>query len=184
MMSELPEFAEEYNLRERVRLLVVGLAFACAFVLPWKLWLLPAYTSFVASADCLSVFGIAGSAVLWYGLFVGLPLIVALVVACMEGRYGLKILRDGQCPPVGVKVLRRTRIKRGAAARRAGYLNLFAFTPLLAIAVWGFFQAEWLSKMSPLKHPACTANNSLKRAAASGYGKLQLFVAAAASLKR
>lgn len=157
MKTELPEFAEEYSFRERVRLCAVGLVIGGVFVLLWKLWLLPAFAAFAASAHCRSVFAMAGTTVLWYGLFVGFPLFLALVFACVEGRHGVKILHDGQSPPMGVKVLRPTRIKRGAAARRVGYLRLLAFTPFVAIAIWGFFQAESLSQRSQLAHPACAA---------------------------
>jgi hypothetical protein len=178
MVSDLLEFAEEYSFRERVRLLSVGLVVGGVFVLLWKLWLLPEFIAFAASAHCRNVFSIPGTTVLWYGLCVGLPLLFALVFGCMQGRHGLRILRDGQCPPIGAKVLRRTLIKRGAAARRVGYLNLLVFTPFLAIAIWGFFQAETLSQ---LKHPACTANYSLKRTAVNRYGvKSHSFAAAAA----
>ena len=180
MERELPEFAEEYSFRERVRLAAIGLAIGGVFVLLWKLWLLPEFTAFAASAHCRSVLGIAGASILWYGLFVGFPLSLAVVFGCIEGRHGLKILRDGQSPPIGVKVLRPTRIKRGAAARRIGYLYLLAFTPLVAIAAWGFFQAKSLSQLSQLKHPACMANYSLKRTAAMGCGTICLFAAAAA----
>lgn len=162
MKSELPEFAEEYSFRERIRLCAAGLVIGGVFVLLWKLWLLPAFAAFAASAHCRSVFGMAATAVLWYGLFVGFPLFLALVFICVEGRRGVRILHDGQSPPMGVKVLRPTRIKRGAAARRVGYLRLLAFTPFVVIAFGGFFQAQSLSQRSPSVHPACTANSSLK----------------------
>ncbi len=167
-MNDPPEFAEEYSFAERVRLICVGVAIGGAWVLAWKLWLLPWFDAFVESAPCRSVFGISGLTVLWHGLFVGLPLVLACFFACMEGRRGLKILREGQSPPIGDKVLRPTRIKRGAAARRSGYFHLFAFTPLLVVAIWGSFQAASLSAQSPLKHPACTASDSPGRAAAQG----------------
>jgi|SRR5579859_2360740 len=166
MKSELPEFAQEYSFRERVRLGTVGLVIGGVLVLLWKLWLLPEFTAFAASAHCRNVLGIAGTTVLWYGLFVGFPLFLALVLACTEGQHGVKILHDRQSPPIGAKVLRPTRIKRGAAARRAGYLRLLAFIPFVAIAIWGFFQAESLSRQSQLIHPACTATTFTRHMAA------------------
>jgi hypothetical protein len=162
-MTDLPEFAEEYTLPERIRLCVAGSVVGGALVLSWKLWLLPWFHAFAESAPCRSVFGFSASAVLFYGLFAGFPIFLAGVFACMEGRRGLKILRDGQSPPVGAKVLRPTRIRRGAAARRIGYLNLLFFVPFLAIAVWGFFQAKSLSRLPQQKHPTCMANYSLRR---------------------
>jgi hypothetical protein len=157
MVSELPEFAQEYDFRDRVRLVLLGLAIGAAVILPFKLWLLPAFVAFAASGKCQSVFGMPGSMLISYGLFVGLPLSFALVLAGMGGRNGFKILRDGQYPPIGVKVLRRTRIRRGAAARRIGYLNLLMFTPFLALAIWGLFQSETLAE---LIHQTCAADVS------------------------
>ena len=162
-MTDLPEFAEQYTFPERIRMCVVGSIVGGVLVLSRKLWLLPWFGAFVESAPCRSVFGISAVAVLWYGLFVGFPIFCAGVIACMEGRRGLKILRDGQAPPIGVKVLRPTRINRGAEARRIGYLNLLLFAPFLAIAVWGFFQAESLSNLSQHKHAASTASRTAAR---------------------
>lgn len=167
-MNEPVEFAEEYSFAERVRLICVGVPVGGVWILAWKVWLRPWLDAFVESAPCRPAFGISGVTVLWYGLFVGLPLLLACILACMEGRRGLRILRDGQSPPIGQKVLRPTRIRRGAAARRSGYLHLFAFTPLLVVAIWGSFQAASLSAPSRLKHPACPASDSLRRAPADG----------------
>lgn len=155
MVDELPEFAELYTFRERVRMAVCGAVIGAAVILSWKLWLLPAFKAFIASAPCRTLLGVSGTSLLWYGLFVGLPLSSACILGLIYGHYGLRILRDGQAPPVGAKVLRPTRIRRGAAARRIGYLCLLAPTPLLAIAVWGYFAAQSLPH--GLNHAKCTA---------------------------
>jgi hypothetical protein len=160
MASELPEFAEEYGFRERVRLALFGLATGAAIILAFKLWLLPAFIGFLATARCQSVFGMPGSMVISYSLFVGLPVLLALVFAFVGGIHGLRILRDGQCPPIGAKVLRRTRIRRGVAARRVGYLSLLLFAPFLALAIWGLFQSGTLAE---LIHQACAGDSSLGR---------------------
>ena len=155
MADELPEFAVEYSLRERIWLVGCYLTVAGTFALLWKLWLLPALSSFVATAACRSVFGFPGTTALLYGSFVGLPLLAALLVASTLGFRGWRILRDGQSPAIGAKVFRSTRIKRGAAARRIGYLHLLAFTPLLVIAIWGTFTANSLSEKWQVKHHVC-----------------------------
>jgi hypothetical protein len=174
MVSELPEFAEEYGFRERIRLLVVGIVAGGAFILVFKLWLLPAFVAFAASAHCRSVFRMSGTYVLLYGLFVGLPILVCLILGGMRIPLGLKILRDGQYPPIGVRVSRRTRIRRGATARRIGYLNLLVFTPLLVLAVWGYFQVDALAQ---LKRPACAAMTPLEQTTASGQEEIHRLAA-------
>jgi hypothetical protein len=161
MENQREEFAEEYTFRERVRLVAICALIGGAFVLVGKLWLLPAFSEFVATAECRSVFGVSAMAVVWYGLFVGFPLLIALSFGCTFGWHGYRILRDGQSPPIGVKVVRRTRITRGFASRISGYLYLLAFAPPLALAGWGYFAAASLSHEAAqwqLAHPKCAAN--------------------------
>lgn len=148
-MSELPEFAEEYSLPDKVRLLAIYLTVAAAAVFVAKSWLLPAIHQFSGSAHCREVLGFSGVSVLFYGLFVGMPLSLALLVGLIMGRRGHRILRDGQMPPIGEKVFRPTRIERGRKARWIGYTQKYSFLLLLAIAVWGFPQAAQLIASLP-----------------------------------
>lgn len=144
-MSNLPEFAVEYSAVERMRFVIVGVAIGAMVVAIGKLWLFPWFNELVRSAPCHSVLGVSGIKVLGYGLFVGLPLFSAVVVASTFGRHGYKILRDGQAPPLGEKVFRPTRIKRGTEAKLVGCLHVFASSPFLAFAIWGVFSAEEFS---------------------------------------
>lgn len=143
-MDDPREFAEEYTLRERASLAVRGIAIGAVVILAWKLWLLPGFKTFVATAPCRTFLGVDGVTLLWYGLFVGLPLLSFLALFLTQGRQGLRILRESRFPPAGEKVLRRTRIRHGAAARRIGYLHLLLSTPLIALAIWGGVQARTL----------------------------------------
>lgn len=155
MKDETPEFAEEYTFRERIRMAARGVALGGLAILVWKLWLLPELGAFVVSAPCRVFFGANGMMVFWYGLFVGLPLLVFLLLGLTQGRRGLRILRDGQFPPIDEKVLRRTRIRRGAAARRIGYLHLFAPVPVIAFVIWGGFQAHRFAREFQPGNSAC-----------------------------
>ncbi|WP_386070648.1 hypothetical protein ACFJIW_08390 [Tahibacter sp. UC22_41] len=131
------EFAPTYSATERGRFIALGLAAGAPVVVAGKLWFFP----WIATLPCRTVFGIDGNVLLWYGLFVGLPLLAALVAGFGYGRSGLRALREGQFPPAGVKVMRATRIVRGTAARRLGWLQLAAPIPFLILAVWGCWQA-------------------------------------------
>jgi hypothetical protein len=160
-MHNDPEFAEEYTSAERARFVAVGVAVGAAIVVAGKLWFFPWLGQFVASAPCRSVLGISGLAVLFYGLFVGLPLSSAILVSATVGRRGYKILKGNRVPPVGEKVFRTTRIERGAKATVFGYAHVLACTPLIALAIWGYFQAGELKGEIQHRPSNCTANMSI-----------------------
>jgi hypothetical protein len=143
-MQTPDEFAKLYSRAERLRFVVVGTIAGAAAILAGRLWLFPGLHAFAASAPCRKVIGLPGEVVLGYGIFVALPVLAACVVALTMGRRGLRILRDGQAPALGEKVLRPTRIVRGRRATVAGYLHVFAVAPLVVMVLWGVGQAsEW-----------------------------------------
>lgn len=158
-MDDPREFAEQYSFRERAWLAARGIAIGGLVLLGSKLWLLPAFNAFVATAPCRTFLGVYGSTLLWYGLFVGLPLVTFAVLFLTQGRQGLRILRESRFPPAGEKVLHRTRIRYGAAARRIGYVQLFVSTPLIALAIWGCFQTRTLAHEMRLGGSACTPSD-------------------------
>ena len=141
-MQASNEFAEPYTRAERIRFVVIGTIAGVVVILAGKYWLFPAVRTFAASASCRLVLGLPGEVVLGDSLFVGLPMLVSCVVASTIGRRGLRILRDGQVPPIGDKVLRPTRIVRGRRAVVAGYLHVLAVMLVLLMVPWGLRQAR------------------------------------------
>lgn len=146
------EFAEEYSRSERARIVVVGFAVGALVVTVGKWWFFPWLQEFSATAGCRLVLGFNGGAVVFYGLFVGLPLLAALVVLASAGRRGYRILREGRMPPSGEKVFRPTKIQRGGKVKLAGWLHLLAVVIPLALAAWGAGQAEPLAKRAASCH--------------------------------
>jgi hypothetical protein len=151
---DAPEYAELYTFRERVRLVLIGLAIAGAVLIPFHAWFLPALTDFAAHASCQQVAGIAGPEFLFLGLFVGMPLAIALTLGLASIPYALRVLRDEQYPPMGQKVLQPTRIRRGVAARRRAYSYMLMPTVFVAIAIWGWFQVPKIVREIPRPHCA------------------------------
>lgn len=143
-----PEFTETYSRNERVRVVLLDAVLGAAALATWKWWALPWITDFADSAPCRSVFGADATTVLWLGLFVGLPALIAALLGLTLGRSGVAILRHGQYPPRGAKGFRPIRIRRGATARWIGYLHLLACVPFIAIAVRGYGQAGALSHLA------------------------------------
>jgi len=155
MTSRLPEFAEEHSAAARIRILLIGVVAGGALLLASEAWLLPWIRGFASVPPCAKVLGVDGLTFLWYGLFVGIPLIAAGLTAATLGLRGRRILRDGQVPPIGEKVFRTTRIRRGAAAVLAGRLHMAACMPFLVLAAWGFFQAHDMTATMRARPGAC-----------------------------
>lgn len=163
-MNSDTEFAEEYTNTERLWLIGKYLVLGGAAVAASERWLFPSIAKFSATAPCHSLFGINGVTILWHALFVGIPVLSAFLVFAVFGWRGYKILRDKQVPPLGEKVLRPTRIRRGPTATLAGYAHICAFLPFVAIAVWGAGQAQHLIEISHSQQvrKSCTANNHIE----------------------
>jgi hypothetical protein len=157
------EYAPEYSHAERVRFFVLGSAAGALVFVVCQFWFFPLLREFSASAHCRSVLGISGIAVLFYGVFVGVPLHAALLLGALAGRRGFKVLREGRHPPSGEKVFRPTPVIRGTKAKMFGYLQLFAAAPLFGLAVWGGFQAQGLVKQAQERPAQCAPNPSIER---------------------
>jgi hypothetical protein len=161
-VSEQPDFAEQYSTAERIRIFVIGFLIGGLVVLLSKSLLFPWFQELVASAPCRNLFGFEGLTVLWYGVLVGIPLHAAILLGFGFGWRGYKILRDDQVPPIGEKVLRPTRIRRGSKARLIGYLHYAVPVPFLALSIWGVFGAAKLSTMNQPGVAKCTVNPSVE----------------------
>lgn len=166
------EYAETYGTAQRLWRVAAGIVLGAVAVGASQWWLFPSIAAFADVAPCRTVLGINGADVLWYGLFVGGPLAIAVAVGATYGRMGLRILKDDRFPPARTKVFRPVRIVRGNPARRVGYLHLFACVPFLAISIWGVAQAAVLShtrstsiRCAAAEHPA---HHELRTASADG----------------
>jgi hypothetical protein len=162
-MSQLTEFAEQYTTTERLRFIALYIVSGGAITVVSKLYFFPSLKVFAESAHCGTVLGFDGLAVLWYGLFVGMPLSCALLVAGVIGYRGCRILRDRQTPPLGEKVFRPTRIVRGSKAKLFGFLHLLSCAPFLAMAIWGCPQASVMLSRTQSKPVNCPASPSVKQ---------------------
>jgi len=161
-MSQAPEFAEQYTVMERVRFFVIYIIIGSAVVTLSNLYFFPWLKEFSSTAQCQTILGIDGLAVLWYGLFVGMPLSFAALAGGVFGYRGYKILRDRQAPPIHEKVYRPTRIIRGTKAEISGCLHFLPFSLFLGLSIWGIPQASSMLSRS-MSHPVnCTVNSSVK----------------------
>ncbi|WP_281543743.1 hypothetical protein [Grimontia sp. SpTr1] len=109
-----------------------------------QFWLLPMIDNFAERPHCYSVFGIQLVNYFWYLVFVGLPLSI-FIPAMLLIPSGVKGWKQGQFPPIGTKVFRRTRIKVGVQGKLFSAFQMLPAILVLALSVWGYFQASALS---------------------------------------
>ena len=143
------EYAEEYTSREKTHLILrYGMIFSLLVFISDQ-WFMPWFRQFVSILPCDELMGDHGVRWFWYGIFVGLPLLLGCIVLIPVYWRGYKILRDGQVPPIDHKVFRPTRIRRGIRARWIGYQHFLPFFLSLAVAGWGGVQAHKLVDFLP-----------------------------------
>ena len=157
-MTNPEEFAPEYSKKEKIRYLAKYLFVGLAVIALSEYWLFPAINNFAANSPCLEYFGMNGFVLLWYALFVGIPLASALFLWSLVGRRALRILRGGQVPAKGEKVFRATKIIRGSKAKYTAYALLVYPLIFVAIAVWGYTQAVTFTNNHKPNTEHCSAN--------------------------
>ncbi len=134
-----------YTTRERMLILVKILAFFIPlFLLSW-LWLFPWLEAYAETAHCRFYGDLTGVHLLLYGIFVGGPLSLALLILLFEGPRSLRVLRVGQNPLPGEKVLRRTPYRYGWQARLKPLVLLACVLTIIGFSVWGGYQASELT---------------------------------------
>jgi hypothetical protein len=131
------EYAELYTTKQRLVFIAITLGLLLPLMIVTDRVGFPALEGYAATAHCRELLGIPGTTVLIYALFVGLPLSGAVLVGVPLAWRGLRIIRDGQRPPRGVRVFKPTRIRRGAQARLAGYAHMLPLLFFIAVAIWG-----------------------------------------------
>ena len=145
-MDDIEEFAVEYTGGERKRIVVLGIVVGAVVVLLGKTWLFPWFVQFTETAHCRSFLGHSGTEIVFFGVFVGVPVLGLLPLLNLTWT-GYRVLQDGQVPPKGTKVMQKTRIVRGRRATRKGVF-LLLIVPVLGLpfVTWGYFQAVELAK--------------------------------------
>ncbi len=139
-------YAPLYSKRERIRLVLKLAAIFLPLYLLGQYWLFPAIEQYSTYANCYQYGKVNGVEVVMYGVFVGLPLSCALLVALLFGRRGLRIIRAGQDPLPGEKVLRKTRYRYGKMAWLTPMFTVLFTLYFIGLGVWGASQAEQISR--------------------------------------
>ena len=105
-------------------------------------WVFPYIGWYANTVYCHIPLGYSGIMVLWYSLFVGMPLFCGLLFAIPSVPIGVRGLRDKQFPPKGFKVYKPTKILRGWRAKAKSLSYAFSALLFVALAIWGSFQVD------------------------------------------
>ena len=140
------DYAPLYSKRERLLLILkLALVLGPIYLLSEYVFL-PWLGNYASYANCYQYGDYNGVQLVMYGVFVGIPLSSALLVLGLYGPRCIRILRSGQDPPPGERVLRKTRYRRGKMALIGPVFLLLTLAAFGGIAVWGSFQAEKISR--------------------------------------
>lgn len=152
----MSEFAPEYSKREKIVLVAKLLAVIIPLALLSQYWFFPALNEYAENAHCHQYGPVNGLDIVFYGTFIGLPLSLALVIFILEGRRSIKVLKIGQHPLPGEKVLKPTRYTYGWKAKIGPVLILVVIASLVGFSVWGTFAAQHMISMAEKKRlPSC-----------------------------
>lgn len=139
-------FAPQYSQRERLMIVLKhSLWFVPLFIIT-KFWFfdwLKAMLDDPSRCDHLYV-DMTKVDAFFYSLFVGLPILMAIVIFLTEGRRAIKIIRLGQSPLPGEKVFKATPYRYGAKAKLRPFILLALIIGLVVFACWGVVQANIL----------------------------------------
>ena len=154
------EYAEEYPKREKFTRLFLAFLTATFIVITHEKWVFPYISWYTSTVHCHNPLGYSGISVLWYSLFVGLPLFSALLVGVFSIPLGIKGLCHKQFPPKGVKVYKPTKITRGWRATIKSVFHLLIPALFILMSVWGYFQVDTMPKDVPKNFDYNVCENS------------------------
>lgn len=105
-------YAPEYTKKERIAIIVKSLLLALPIYAVAQLWFFDWLREYADNANYYYYYyyygNITGVHLLMYSMFVGLPLLPAIILFIFEGRRSLKIIKLWQSPLPGEKVFNKT----------------------------------------------------------------------------
>ena len=153
------DYAPEYTKKERIVFVLKIMAWAIPLFVIAEFWFFDWLAEYSKNANCYNYGDINGVHLVFYGLFVFMPLSFATIIFLTEGRRSIKVIKLGQNPLPNEKVFRPTKYKYGIAAKVQPIGMFTAILFLTGLSVWGGFQAHDLTKdIKP-----CTVNKSLNQ---------------------
>ncbi len=131
-----------YTKDEKIKLIVKHALWLIPFVIFMQLWGFQYIEDYSTNAYCKKYGSFTGLHVVFYGLFIGLPLLSALVYFYFMGLRSLKIIKLGQDPLPNEKVFTKTKYIYGKKAKFKAYAILGIILFLLGLSTQGYFWAK------------------------------------------
>lgn len=153
------EFAPEYSKREKLLFMIKHIAWTIPFIAAVNYAFFPWLRKYAANSHCYKYGEITGTEVIFYGLFVALPLVSAFLLLLFEGNRCIKIIQLGQSPLPGEKVFKPTKYTYGIRVKLKPYCFFLIVIVLLGLSINGIFSANQLiGKVNSNELPKCDIN--------------------------
>lgn len=132
--------------RERILLVIKVVAWTLPAFLIAQFWFFDWLSEYSENANCYNYGNISGVHLIFYGLFVFMPLFFAIIIFFLEGRRSIKVLKAGQNPLPNEKVFKPTKYRYGPATKIHPLVILSLILFMAAFSIWGGFQAYGLTQ--------------------------------------
>ena len=147
------DFAPEYSKKEKLYLLAKYLVPAGFFIVFMEYYLLPKFEFYVENIGCYDYNWFTGYELVFYGLFSGFPLVLAVVLFYIEGFRSLKVIELNQNPLPNEKVWKPTKYSYGFRAKIKPLAFLFTLFVLFILGVFGAYKAHKFLTSTNLEAP-------------------------------
>lgn len=152
------DYAPEYTTKERINIFLTVLAWGGPLVAALQFWFFPWLKQYSANAHCYQYGSFTGLHIIFYGLFIGLPLLMTCLLLILEGKRSINIIKLGQTPLPGEKVLAPTKYIYGTQAKLKAYLFFAIILFVMGLSVQGYFWAQpFITKISSADVSQCNA---------------------------
>lgn len=141
------EYAPLFSNSERLKLFAVHACWLVPSFLFLQFYFLPKFKEFTVNAECHKIASINGATFVFFGLFVGLPLMLAVSLFLLEGLRSIRAFKAAQYPPPNEKSFKLTPYKYGRAAKITAIIPFIFILFLASLCVWGGYQANNLTKV-------------------------------------
>ena len=136
------DYAPEYTTKERISIILKGLAWVIPLFTLLEFWSFPWLKQYASNAHCYQYGNFTWLHIIFYGLFTGLPLLMAFVLFILEGRRSINIIKLGQSPLPNEKVLGPKKYIYGTQVKLKVSLFFSVMLMILGLSVQGYFWAQ------------------------------------------